>query len=333
MKVTRRLSEEDFKTKSKSKKSKSAEVELKCDNLNCTNTNEETLIKCHACNKWICETCSEARITKLKPIMKNCDTLFFACRNCVTSSGDEGIAVSCATASDKVEGDGTKIVNDHLVSPMKVLLTEHVSQIENKIDKIIEKKLESRLPVTVPDGLSPVDQQSNSVKGLLKVPEEIRKIMKDAKNDDKVEENEQAKRSINFIIHGAEEIGHDVKSKEKNDKEYIEDILKHLGLKSKPASVIRIGDSKKSNSRPIKITMKSKDDKYAIMSRLGRLKNTEDDFGKISITEDYTQSEREMIKSWSSKAKEKSAGDKDFIYKVRGDPKNGLKLVRFKWSE
>ena len=83
----------------------------------------------------------------------------------------------------------------------------------------------------------------------------------------------------------------------------------------------------------VKITMKSKDDKEAIMSRLGRLKNTEDDFGKISITEDYTQSERELIKSWSSKAKEKSAGDKDFIYKVRGDPKNGLKLVRFKRSE
>ena len=76
--------------------------------------------------------------------------------------------------------------------------------------------------------------------------------------------------------------------------------------------------------------MKSKADKHAIMSRLNRLKDTEEEFGKISITEDYTQTEREMIKTWSAKAREKTAADKEYTYKVRGDPKNGLKLVRFK---
>ena len=154
--------------------------------------------------------------------------------------------------------------------------------------------------------------------------------MQDAKNDDKVEETEQAKRANNLIIHGAEEIGEDSETIKKLDSEYIDDILKHLGVTKKPESVIRIGNPNKSSSRPIKVTLKTKADKQAIMSRLNRLKNTEDDFGKISITEDYTQTEREMIKTWNTKAREKSAGDDTYVYKVRGNPKNGLSLIRLK---
>ena len=245
VKLTRRISEEDFKTKSKSKKVKAEEEDLKCENPNCVNTNEDTLIKCHACGKWICETCSEARITKLKPIMKNCGTLFFACRNCVASAGEAGIAVECTPApvGENIDGGDIKTPSE-LVSSMKVLLKDHVSQIEDKMDKMIEQKLAQRVPVVVTDETT-THHQPKPANGLLKVPEELRKIMLDAKNDDKVEENEKAKRAINFIIHGAEEIGDDAESMKTNDKEYIVDILKHLGLASKPVSVIRIGDSKK----------------------------------------------------------------------------------------
>ena len=76
--------------------------------------------------------------------------------------------------------------------------------------------------------------------------------------------------------------------------------------------------------------MKSKDDKVRVMQNLGKLKGTADYFGKISVTEDYTQSEREQIKKWNDDAKQKSAENQEFVYKVRGDPKNGLRLVRLK---
>ena len=329
VKLTRRLSEDDFKTKSKSKKAKPTDEDLKCENANCVNSNEDTLIKCHACGKWICETCSEARISKLKPIMKNCDTLFFACRNCVSKAGDAAIVVNCENGAEGNEQVELKSP-DVLVSSMKTLLKDHVTQIEEKIEKMIEKKLEDKRTVSPADGKIPIDQQNSSAKGILKVPEELRKIMQEAKNDDKVEESEQEKRATNFIIHGAEEFGDGVENSKKIDNEYLDDILKHLGITGKPENIIRIGDPKKSSSRPIKVTMKSKADKNAVMSRLNRLKDTEDEFGKISITEDYTQTEREMIKTWSTKAKEKTDADKDHVYKVRGDPKNGLRLVRFK---
>ena len=305
---------------------------MKCENPSCVNNNEDTLIKCHACGKWICETCSEARISKLKPIMKNCDTLFFACRSCVASALDGAIAINCESPGEGNERDTNKSP-DELVSSVKTLLTDHVTQIEEKIDRMIEKKLGDKLPDRVVAAPTAGQLEENSAKGILKVPAELRKIMRDAKNDDKVEENEQEKRASNFIIHGAEEFGEDVESSKKIDTEYIEDILKHLGLDAKPDSVIRIGDSKKSSSRPIKVVIKSKMDRKAVMSKLNRLKGTEEEFGRISVTEDYTQTEREMIKTWNAKAKEKSAADKVYSYKVRGDPKNGLRLVRFKRGE
>ena len=75
--------------------------------------------------------------------------------------------------------------------------------------------------------------------------------------------------------------------------------------------------------------MKTIDDKTKIMSSLNRMKGTEEIFGKSSIREDYTNSERDEIKTWVQKAKDKSEIDPEHIYKVRGDPKNGLRLVSF----
>ena len=79
--------------------------------------------------------------------------------------------------------------------------------------------------------------------------------------------------------------------------------------------------------------MKPKADKQKVMSRLNRLKGTSDEFGNISITDDYTQSERDIIKTWNERAKEKSANDKTHVYKVRGDPKNGLRIISYKKKE
>ena len=81
--------------------------------------------------------------------------------------------------------------------------------------------------------------------------------------------------------------------------------------------------------RPLKIVMKSVDDKSKIMSNLRHLKGTEEEFGKLSVKDDYTNHEREEIKAWVQKAKAKSENDPDRVYKVRGDPKNGLRLVSF----
>ena len=79
----------------------------------------------------------------------------------------------------------------------------------------------------------------------------------------------------------------------------------------------------------MKIVMKTKNDQVKVMNNLGKLKGTEEQFGKIRITHDYTNKERELIKMKVKEAEEKSTGDTERVYRVRGDPKNGLRLVAF----
>ena len=59
------------------------------------------------------------------------------------------------------------------------------------------------------------------------------------------------------------------------------------------------------------------------------LKNSEVCLKRISITDDYTIQEREEIRRFVEKAKEKSSAENGkFTLKVRGTPKNGLHLAR-----
>ena len=74
--------------------------------------------------------------------------------------------------------------------------------------------------------------------------------------------------------------------------------------------------------------MKSTDDKEKIMLRLINLKDAEDRYKKVSVRDDYSLEERNLIKQWSEKAASKNEEEKTDEYKVRGNPKNGLRLVR-----
>ena len=65
------------------------------------------------------------------------------------------------------------------------------------------------------------------------------------------------------------------------------------------------------------------------MKNLGRLRGTERYFGKISVKDDYTSNERDQIKALSEQAVKQSEGNSERIFKVRGNPKNGWRIVSF----
>ena len=75
--------------------------------------------------------------------------------------------------------------------------------------------------------------------------------------------------------------------------------------------------------------MKSEADKDKVMGNLRKLKGTEDLFEKISITPDYSSNDREMIKDKVKEAKKQQEENPGRIFKVRGDPKNGLRIVSY----
>ena len=72
--------------------------------------------------------------------------------------------------------------------------------------------------------------------------------------------------------------------------------------------------------------MNTEDEGNRILSNLRNLKYIPE-YKTISVTENYTITERRMIKDWSGKVKEKNKNespDSKLVWRVRGIPKNGL---------
>ena len=190
VKLARRKSEEMIRTKSKAKKGNKGTVEeLKCEFPECENKDEDALIKCNSCGKWLCDTCSEARIAKIKPCINNCSTIFFACATCSKSAEISGFTIITSVTNE--DGKQKEAVNQGtLVSSMKSLFKEHVTDIEKTIENMIDKKLNEKIPASLlgDTNSATVDSQDSYTRKVLQVPAEVRKIIQETKNDDKVEE-------------------------------------------------------------------------------------------------------------------------------------------------
>ena len=67
------------------------------------------------------------------------------------------------------------------------------------------------------------------------------------------------------------------------------------------------------------------------MKNLNKLKGKES-YNGISITDDYTVAERELVNDYRREAKELNANNegKDYTFCVRGTPKNGLFIKKIK---
>ena len=73
------------------------------------------------------------------------------------------------------------------------------------------------------------------------------------------------------------------------------------------------------------MTLKNEEEKKRIMTSVHKLERLD-----FRITDDFSKKERETIKEWHCKAKEKTKREKDetSIWKVRGSPRTKLYLKR-----
>ena len=151
--------------------------------------------------------------------------------------------------------------------------------------------------------------------------------MQQTKNDELVEQRER-----NFIIHGLPEENSSDKTatSDTNDHEVIKAIFREIKVGSVPKSFTRLGKPN-AGARPIKVTMGTISEKDNIMENLKYLKQAPDHLRKNSITDDFTIEERIMIKEKVAEAVKKTEDEREgkYIFRVRGTPKNGLRLKRF----
>ena len=153
---------------------------------------------------------------------------------------------------------------------------------------------------------------------------DFKEIINQSRNNQLVQERERKLCSTNIIVHGVKEVVDEIK--EENDDEFVNAFLGRIGVSIKPISIIRLGKPEPSKTRPLKIKLEIEKEQEVVMSRLSNLKNAEDRFKKISVTVE----ERQDIRNWVEKAKEKNQNESgNFIWKARGSPKNGMRLVKF----
>ena len=224
-----------------------------------------------------------------------------------------------------------------MLSEMQKIIDTKFRNLESTISNIVEKKLDEKQvtnTVKATTATTPATHGSPasyaSVVGSNQAEDisgtNFRAIMLATKNEELAEETEKKRRAHNLIIHGKVELSVD------DDRNFVSNLIKDaaIGL-IKIQQVERIGIIKQDKIRPIKLVLANQDDKEKILNNLRNLKGN-DLYKSISVKEDFTFNERLIIREFTKKANEeneKESADSNYIWRVRGSPKNGLTLKRF----
>ena len=184
----------------------------------------------------------------------------------------------------------------------------------------IDKKVEGfvKIPEKIEENCKTFKEVLRRNIPLSTAKETIRTVINDDRNLQLIQNQQRKLRSNNLIIHGVKE------ENDHSDEDFVKEFTKDLGTDFQPKLIQRLGTAENNKIRPLRITMNTEEEKDKIMSRLPNLKNSRDRIKKITVTEDYTVEERQEIKKWVVRAKEKTKeeNDENITWKVRGTPKN-----------
>ena len=225
-------------------------------------------------------------------------------------------------ALTKIEGSMKKQIKQLGENLMKNLLNELQDSKREMGEKLNHVMIQTK---SYAESVQNSSQEKNQTPNGTNI--DFRAIMEETKNAKLVEEKEKRLRSKNFIIHGVEKSPSDNKDDAiKSDDIYINNFIVALKVTSTVKSASRIGLPAQYKNRPIKVVMNTEEERNRILSNLRNLKDIPE-YKTISVTEDYTITERRMSKDWPDKVKEKNnneSPDFKFVWRVRGSPKNGL---------
>ena len=207
------------------------------------------------------------------------------------------------------------------------LINKRFDKIDRNIDELIEKKLAgctASAASTATFASVTAATTSTATDG-----KDLASALKRSRNAELIETQERQKRENNIIIYG---IGETLASENVplnvQDKEFISSLLETIEADVTPKLIIRLGQANDQTNRPVKVVLNTTADKRKIMTNLNKLKNAEQTYRFLSVRDDYTIEERELIKSFTEEAKRKNLEGNTNVWKVRGTPKNGLHVVK-----
>ena len=231
-------------------------------------------------------------------------------------------------SAKKLEKPSSKEDQSH--TDVESRLNQRLDKIEHTLDQLVTKKLGDSLKEVTQIGAK-IDEVITSNKTFAEcaganVTNSLTAAFRASKNTEKVHDLERERRSANLIIYGVNETTDG--NQNEHDQNFVVSLLETIGVTQRPKKIMRLGNKTADKSRPVKLVMENEGDKNTIMARLGNLKNAEEIYRKVSIRDDYTIEERDMIREFVKKAEAKNLEENTQEWKVRGTPKTGLRLVR-----
>ena len=217
----------------------------------------------------------------------------------ISSTINDKMVVSKSTQAKFAYGDDASQNNSPSADSIDGKLEKFTTGILDTVTKIVDEKIKLL---------------GNHVQTLVKIPEDINSncktfknpltnnipstsavtdlkiVLNQSRNDQLVQEAESKRRAQNLIIHGVKEV--DAENQKEKDENFITSFPGVIGVDTTPESIVRLGKAETNKKRPLKIKVRSETEKDTIMSRLPNLKNSEDVFRRISVTEDHTIEER-----------------------------------------
>lgn len=285
---------------------------------------DDKILECEGgCEKHFCIKCIEMTDIQYNTLQRlDC---FWYCPTCVNSAKQLGI--NQRQRDTLAEVSIKKLVDE---------LTEKFKALERKIEMQI-----STCTKDVPEQINRtwaevVKNKTNEVGG--DKVEEMKKIVKDSIYEQKMDEISKERREENIIIYRVPESNEaEASGRKSHDTSFFNSLctdaleIPIIGIKN----ITRLGEKSSGfhpTARPIKISLRNKDDRQIIMKNLRKLKDAEEKYKTISVGYDLTLDERKKQKEKVLEAKKKEEEESEggrWIFRVRGPPWR-LKIVRIK---
>ncbi len=301
---------------------------------------DQNSLKCRNCHRMVHYECTQLPLYQLQ-IFANTYNDQYLCQNCVRITRSLMSKVG-ENSYHMMQKEIEK--KDDVIKKLKIQLAKNRS-LKDDIESILTKKMtdfEIKTKQMIKEEIKQTTKyiEKTSEKTYAEITknnkENFKSAVKEHQQEKMNEEKDIESRNRNIIIHGIVESMVDTKEEEEEqDRKDIEEILRTIGAQDiKPTTHHRIGqkNEEKMPWRPIKLILKSTNEKERIMKNLHKLghklKSLDHHLG-LSITDDFTINERKMIKDMCQKAKKmNSENDGDFVWRVRGSPRTSLRLVR-----
>jgi len=320
----------------------------RCTEHNCIKDDEKMRIQCHKCQRTLHYACTGLPPYQLNMFL-NKGYRKYVCITCCSPAKELGRKVhnqverikSCTHSYKeiescesiiKVKNESEKSLNT-MIKDLQARYQEYIkdkNQVTNLIQSqfsTLETKLTSKIEETLNNKTAKIqtatEPRKKSFAEATKNNDQLsvnsmKQLLREEKIDEQIEDQRKLSTDANIIIHGVNE------NENKEDIDFVTELLNDVNLKTQPTYVSRVGKESKV-MRPIKVAFKDSHNKYRFMKKLTELKQHEK-YVKLSITDDLTKMEREQIKEWKKRADEmnKARSNDDFKWRVRGSPREKL---------